>query len=249
MNAPAPTAAVTPQAKPTWRRRVWRFCWRLVAAFVCISVLLVALFRFLPVPVSALMIERKVSALIEGTDTRRWRYDWQSWQQIAPAMPVALMAGEDQRFPQHAGFDWQQMEKAWQAHQRGKRLRGASTLSQQVAKNLFLWSGRSYLRKGLEAWFTVLIELLWSKQRILEVHMNIVEFGTGIYGVEAASRHFFQRPAARLTREQAALLVAVLPNPHRFRVDKPSAYVLKRQRWILGQMRQLGDRSLLKTLD
>jgi len=194
------------------------------------------------------MLERQLAASWQGDASYRARKKWVPYEQIAAAAPLATIAGEDQKFPDHYGFDIEQMEKAWSAHNRGKRLRGASTISQQVAKNLFLWSGRSYVRKGLEVWFTLLIETLWSKQRILEVHLNIVEYGSGLYGVEAASRVYFGRPAAKLSWSQAALLAAVLPNPHRFKVNKPSAYVYRRQAWILDQMRGLGGTEYLKSL-
>jgi monofunctional biosynthetic peptidoglycan transglycosylase len=176
------------------------------------------------------------------------RYDWTSYTAISPHVALAVIAGEDQRFPDHQGFDFVEIQDALEDQEEGKPLRGASTISQQVAKNLFLWSGRSFVRKGLEAWFTVLLELLWSKERILEVYLNIAEFGDYTFGVEAASRRFFNKPAARLTADEAVRLAAVLPNPLRYRVDKPSAYVLKRQRWIERQMGQLGGVAYLDRL-
>ena len=159
-----------------------------------------------------------------------------------------MVAAEDQRFPDHIGFDFVEIQEALEDQDEGKPLRGASTLSQQVAKNLFLWSGRDWIRKGLEAWFTVLLELCWPKQRILEVYLNIAEFGEYTFGVEAASQRFFKKPAAQLSTREAARLAAVLPNPQRYRVDQPSAYVLKRQRWIEQQMRQLGGTVFLERL-
>jgi monofunctional glycosyltransferase len=166
-----------------------------------------------------------------------------------PAAGLAVIASEDQRFPEHGGFDFKQIEKAMDEAERGGRARGASTISQQVAKNLFLWNGRSYLRKGLEAWYTVLIEALWSKRRILEVYVNIAEFGRGVYGAEAAAQAFFRKPAARLGRGEAARLAAVLPSPKRMRADNPSAYVLRRQAEIERQMQALGGPAYLKGLD
>ncbi len=212
---------------------------------VLVSIVLVIIFRFVPVPISAVMIERAVTDWFDDKPDFHSRYHWVAIEQISPAMQLAVIAGEDQRFPEHYGFDLEQMEKAWHAHQRGKKLRGASTISQQVAKNLFLWSGRSYLRKALEVWFTALIELLWSKERILEVHLNIVEYGRGIYGVDAASMVYFKRPAAKLTTSQAALMAAVLPNPHRYKVNQPSAFVVRRQAWIEQQMAGLGGKAYL----
>jgi len=158
------------------------------------------------------------------------------------------VASEDQQFPFHAGFDFKSIRESVRASEHGKKLRGASTISQQVAKNLFLWNG-GFVRKGLEAYFTILIEAMWPKERILEVYLNIAQFGNGVYGVEAAARHFFHKPAARLTSSEAALLAAVLPNPIRFRVDRPSLYVLTRRDWILGQMRDLGGASYLKAIE
>ncbi|NQD36409.1 monofunctional biosynthetic peptidoglycan transglycosylase [Permianibacter sp. IMCC34836] len=239
----------TSKPRPSLLRRLWRTCYWFTLGFISLSILLVLVFRFAPVPYSGVMMERQIAAWWSGDKNYVARKKWVPYERIAKAAPLALMAGEDQKFPEHYGFDIEQMEKAWTAHQRGKRLRGASTISQQVAKNLFLWSGRSYVRKGLEVWFTLLIEALWSKERILEVHLNIVEYGKGLYGVEAASRVYFGRSAAQLSWSQAALLAAVLPNPHRFKVDKPSAYVYRRQSWILDQMRGLGGTEYLKQLD
>ncbi len=160
-----------------------------------------------------------------------------------------MIASEDQLFPFHGGFDLNSIREAVRASERGKRLRGASTISQQVAKNLFLWSGHSFIRKGLEAWFTVLIEALWPKERILEVYLNVIELGKGLYGVEAASNRYFHKDAAGLSSSEAALLAAVLPNPIRLRADNPSRYVLSRRDWILGQMRDLGGSSYLQAVE
>jgi monofunctional biosynthetic peptidoglycan transglycosylase len=159
-----------------------------------------------------------------------------------------VIASEDQKFPYHWGFDFDEIQNAIDESEDGRRSRGASTLSQQVAKNLFLWRGHSYLRKGLEAYFTLLIEWLWPKERILEVYLNIAEFGRGIYGVGAASPYYFHVAPARINRYQAALLAAVLPSPRRFRVEAPSNYVLRRRDWIVDQMEGLGGTSYLTEL-
>jgi monofunctional biosynthetic peptidoglycan transglycosylase len=182
-------------------------------------------------------------------DEGQTAHDWVAWPEISRHAAVAVIAAEDQHFLEHGGFDFKAIDKAWTDAKRGRRLRGASTISQQVAKNLFLWPDQSWLRKGLEAWFTLWIEWLWPKQRILEVYLNSAEFGRGVWGVEAASRHFFRKPAARLNRHEAALLAAVLPSPKRFRVDRPSPYVQQRQAWILRQMSMLGGVRLLDGLD
>jgi monofunctional biosynthetic peptidoglycan transglycosylase len=168
------------------------------------------------------------------------QYQWVPLERIAPEAALAVVAAEDQRFPLHSGFDFAEIRNALRGHGKSRRVRGASTLTQQVARNLFLWQGRSYLRKGLEAWFAGLLELLWPKRRILEVYLNIAEMGERTFGVEVASRRYFGRSADALTRQQAALLAAVLPSPRRYRVDKPSPYVLERRNWILKQMQQLG---------
>ena len=167
--------------------------------------------------------------------------------EISPWMGLAVIAAEDQKFPDHWGFDVPAIEKALAHNERNEnRIRGASTLSQQTAKNLFLWDGRSWLRKGLEVGLTVGIETVWSKKRILTVYLNIAEFGDGIFGVEAAAQRYFHKPASRLTPAEAALLAAVLPNPIRFRADAPSGYVHSRQAWILRQMRQLGGEGFMQ---
>jgi monofunctional biosynthetic peptidoglycan transglycosylase len=163
-------------------------------------------------------------------------------------MKVAVIASEDQTFPSHHGFDLKSINNALEERESGKRVRGASTISQQVAKNLFLWPGKSWIRKGLEAWFTVLIETLWPKHRILEVHLNVAELGRGIYGVGAAAKIYFHKPASRLNANEAALLAAVLPNPIRLKAAAPSPYVRSRQAWILGQMRGLGGNEVLEKL-
>jgi monofunctional biosynthetic peptidoglycan transglycosylase len=215
--------------------------------FVLISLLLVLIARWLPLPTSSVMTQNWVKALWTGEDAA-FGYRWTAYEEISPHAALAVIAGEDQRFPDHHGFDFVEIQDALEDREEGKPLRGASTISQQVAKNLFLWSGRSFVRKGLEVWFTVLLELLWSKERILEVYLNIAEFGDHTFGVEAASRRFFNKPAALLTAGEAARLAAVLPNPLRYRIDKPSAYVFKRQRWIERQMRQLGGTAYLDGL-
>jgi monofunctional biosynthetic peptidoglycan transglycosylase len=171
-----------------------------------------------------------------------------AWDAISPYAGIAVIASEDQRFAEHWGFDLDSIQDAIEEREGGGRSRGASTISQQVAKNLFLWPGRSWLRKGLEAYFTVLIELLWSKQRILEVYLNVAQFGDRIFGVDAASRRFFGKRASALSAREAALLAAVLPNPVRMRADDPSPYVRERARWIQRQMQSLGGPGYLREI-
>lgn len=212
---------------------------KLVWLLLALSLLPVLVFRWLPPPTSAVMLVRS------WQDGAHPNYFWRPLESLSPHLALAVVAAEDQKFPTHFGFDFGAIQEALVDYTNGQRLRGASTLTQQVARNLVLWQGRSLLRKGLEAWFAGLLELLWPKRRILEVYLNIAELGPRIFGVEAASRRFFNRPAQKLQAEQAALLAAVLPNPVKLRVDQPSAKVKQRQAWILRQMRQLGGLTYL----
>lgn len=216
--------------------------------FAAGSALLVLLFRWVPPPGTALMVERKVASWFNGQPIDLQR-DWQPWEQISDDLKVAVIAGEDQKFPEHWGFDFTAIQAALAHNERGGSIRGASTLSQQVAKNLFLWSGRSWLRKGLEAWFTALIEVLWSKERILEVYLNSAEWDNGVFGAQAAARHHFGVDARNLSQQQASLLAAVLPSPRKWSASRPSTYVARRAGWIRQQMRQLGGSSYLSLLD
>lgn len=217
----------------------------LTVAWLALSWLMVLVLRFVPPWTSAVMLERQLSAWIHGEKDFQLRQHWVPWSQVSNQVPLAMVAGEDQKFPFHHGFDFDSIHNAIDAADEGKRLRGASTISQQTAKNLFLWNGRSFVRKGLEAWFTVLIEATWPKQRILEMYMNIAELGNGIYGVGAASDAYFHVPPARISQAEAARLAAVLPSPRRLHVDRPSAYVQRRTRWIEQQMDQLGGPAYL----
>ncbi len=194
------------------------------------------------------MLRQWVAGHFSGEPPPYVYHEWVDWAQIPDSVALAMVAAEDQRFPSHSGFDLVEMRKAWRRYRSGGRLRGASTISQQTAKNLFLWPGQDWLRKGLEGWFTLLIEALWPKQRILEVYLNIAQFSPDTFGVGAASWRYFQRPAIALEPDQAALLAAVLPNPLIYKVDAPSARVERRARWIRSQMRQLGGTAYLKRL-
>ncbi len=206
------------------------------------TLFLIVLLRWVPVPFSAFMVGHFISG--EKVD-----YDWVPYSRIARAMPIAVVASEDQRFPDHWGFDFEAIADAMEHNSNHKRIRGASTISQQVAKNLFLWPGRSWVRKGLEAALTLAIEGCWPKRRILEVYLNIAQFGPNTFGVGAASRRYFGRPPARLSSYQAALLAAVLPNPNQYKVSPPSAYVWQRAADIQEQVRLLGGPSYLARLD
>lgn len=207
----------------------------------------IALFSVMPVPFSAVMVERQLGAWLSGDFGYVAHSDWVSMDEISPWMGLAVIAAEDQKFPEHWGFDVSVIEKALAHNERNEnRIRGASTLSQQTAKNLFLWDGRSWVRKGLEAGLTLGMETVWSKKRILTVYLNIAEFGDGVFGVEAAAQRYFHKPASRLSLSEAALLAAVLPNPLRFKANAPSGYVRSRQAWIIRQMRQLGGESFMR---
>ncbi|WP_217807280.1 monofunctional biosynthetic peptidoglycan transglycosylase [Methylomagnum ishizawai] len=225
----------------SWPGRCFRWLRGLVLGFVLLTVASVALLRWLPPPITSFMLIAQAEAIAARRTDFRLNYHWVDWDGISTSAKDAVIAAEDQGFFEHGGFDFQAIEQAWRHNQTGKRLRGGSTLSQQTAKNLFLYPGRSYLRKGLEAYFTVLIEACWPKERILEVYLNIAQFGDGIYGVAEAARIYFGKTAAHLDEKEAALLAAVLPNPIVLKAGKPSAYVGRRQQWIVRQMRQLGD--------
>lgn len=231
----------------TWWKRALKAVALLVVFVILSSISVVLLFRFVPVPFSALMVQRRIESWFSSKPYTS-RHNWVSLEDIAPSMGVAVIAAEDQNFPEHFGFDWKAIEKAIEHNEHSRKKRGASTVSQQTAKNMFLWQSRSWTRKGFEAYFTLLIEAGWSKSRILEVYLNIVEFGDGIFGVEAASQTFFRKPAKRLRPSEAALLAAVLPNPRKFKANAPSGYVRGRQAWILRQMRALGGTELMKSL-
>lgn len=232
--------------RPWWKRLLLAGLWA-AGGFLAGSSLLVLLLRWIDPPVSAIRVQRRVAS---WSDPRPYapRAAWKDLEDIAPTMGLAVIAAEDQNFPEHSGFDWQAIEKALAHNEKSRRKRGASTVSQQTAKNLFCWESRSWVRKGAEAYFTLLIETFWSKRRILEVYLNIVEFGDGVFGVEAASQATFRKPARRLSASESALLAAVLPNPHKFKAGAPSAYVLNRQAWILKQMQQLGGEAVVKEL-
>ncbi|MCD6004685.1 MULTISPECIES: monofunctional biosynthetic peptidoglycan transglycosylase [Halomonadaceae] len=226
---------------------IWRLIWRGALAFIVLSIALVLLFRFVPPPGSMVMVERKIQSWInsEPIDIQR---QWRSWDNLSSNAKLAVIAAEDQRFPQHRGFDLVELKRALKASLDGERLRGASTLSQQTAKNVFLWSGRSWARKGLEVWFTLLIEMLWSKQRILEVYLNVAEWDTGVFGLEAAAGHYFGASGSALTERQASLLAAILPSPRTRSASRPDAQVERRSQWILQQMRNLGGVRYLERL-
>lgn len=219
-------------------RRIVRFAWRALLAWVLLTLLLVLPLRWLHPLTSGFMLQNWVEQRSLGAAVH---YAWVPRQKISRRAALAALAAEDQKFFSHPGFDVDSIRKVWKRNGQSRQLRGASTISQQVAKNLWLWPARSWFRKGLEAWFTVWVELLWPKERILEVYLNIAQFGPHVFGVEAASQLYFRKPAATLSAAEAALLAAVLPSPNVYRVRSPSRYTTRRQAWIQRQAGRLGD--------
>ncbi|WP_291781142.1 monofunctional biosynthetic peptidoglycan transglycosylase [Cecembia sp.] len=218
---------------------IFRILIKIILWFFILSIGFTVLYRFVPVPITPLMVIRLYEQAKDEKKVLRLYKDWVSMQKISKHVPQAVVAAEDQKFLTHKGFDWEAMEKAWEQNKKGKRIKGASTISQQTAKNVFLWPGRTLVRKGLEAYFTFLIEFIWPKARIMEVYLNVIEMGEGIYGIEAAAQHYFKKPAEKLTRNEAALIAAVLPNPRRWNPSRPTPYIQGRQVWILRQMNNL----------
>ncbi|MBA5791939.1 monofunctional biosynthetic peptidoglycan transglycosylase [Flavobacterium sp. xlx-214] len=215
--------------------KVLKFIGKLILYFLGISVGLVIIFKFVPVPVTPLMVIRCVEQISTGEKVV-WKHDWVSIDEMSINIQKAVIASEDGKFTSHNGFDVKAIEKAYQNNQKGKKIKGGSTISQQTAKNVFLWQGRSYLRKGLEAYFTVLIEVVWGKERIMEVYLNSIEMGNGIYGIEAASQHWFNKSANNLTKAEAAAIAAILPNPRKFKAANGSQYTNRRKNAIKRQM-------------
>ena len=249
MASPAKSAPRHAAPRASLGRRLLKWLASLVLAWFALTLVAVLLLRWLNPLTSALMLEARLQAWATQQSGYRTDFQWASLEQISPHAAIAVIASEDQLFPFHAGFDFHSIREAVRANENGKKLRGASTISQQVAKNLFLWSGHSFVRKGLEAYFTVLIETLWPKERILEMYLNIAQFGDGVYGVQAAAHRFWHKSALSLSSSEAALLAVVLPNPLKLRVDRPSRYVLERRDWVLGQMRGLGGAAYLRELE
>jgi monofunctional biosynthetic peptidoglycan transglycosylase len=235
-------------ASGVWRR-LRNACLWAAGGFLAVTLLAVLLLRFVAPLGSMFIAEGYASAWLRGDFHWHADYRFTPYERISWHAKLAVIASEDQKFPFHSGFDFGAIDQAIRERERGKRIRGASTISQQVAKNLFLWPGQSFVRKGLEAYLTVLIELLWPKQRILEVYLNIAEFGDGIYGVGAAAPRFFRTDPAHLTPAQGALLAAVLPAPRHLHVERPSAFMWRRQAWILEQMNDLGGANYLREVD
>jgi monofunctional glycosyltransferase len=230
-------------------RVILKWFLRIIVAFVAASVLGVLVFRFLPVPFTWLMLMRKAEAVMDNKKDTEIMYKWKALEGFSKDVPLSIIASEDQLFPEHFGFDFKAIEKAVEQNSKRKKIKGASTISQQVAKNVFLWPGRTYIRKGFEVWFTLLIEAFWPKWRIIEVYMNVAETGRLTFGFEAAAKRYFNTSAAKLNSAQAALITAALPSPLKMNPARPSAYHQKRKQHILGQMQLLGGKEYLKRLD
>ena len=227
--------------KKVWSK-VWKWTKRLVVAFFVLSIISTILFRFIPVPVTPLMLIRCVEQVADGKAPKLKKY-WIPMKEMSPNLVLAVISSEDQKFAEHFGFDFEAIEKVAKQNvklqKRGKPIKGGSTISQQCAKNVFLFPQRSYIRKAFEVYFTFLIEIFWSKKRIMEVYLNVIEMGDGIYGAQAAAKTYFKKDAEKLTASECALIAAVLPNPRKWNAGKPTGFINKRKNWILRQMGHL----------
>lgn len=221
--------------------KIWTIFWKTCVAFFVLSIVSVIVYRWVPVPITPLMLIRDVEQLKNGKGVTM-EHDWVPLKEISPKLQLAVVCSEDQNYLKHFGVDWGAIQKAMEENEKGKRVRGGSTITQQTAKNVFLWQGRSYLRKGLELWFTLLIEVFWSKERIMEVYLNSIEMGNGIYGAEAASQHWFHKSAKKLSKDEAAAIAAILPNPLRYKANPASSYIVQRKAWIKQQMNFWGNK-------
>ena len=221
--------------------RIWTILWKTCIAFFIVSIVSVIIYRWVPIPLTPLMLIRDLEQM-GGNNGVIMEHDWVPLEDISPKLQLAVVCSEDQNYLKHFGFDLGAIKKAMKENEQGKRIRGASTITQLTAKNVFLWQGRSYLRKGLELWFTLLIEVFWSKERIMEVYLNSIEMGNGIYGAEAASQHWFHKSAKKLTKDEAAAIAAILPNPLRFKASPANGYISGRKAWIKQQMNFWGNK-------
>ena len=222
-------------------RRVLKIILKVVVGFLILSIATTIIYRFVPVPVTPLMLIRCVEQKQDGKNMKLSK-DWKPLEEISSHLQLAVVCTEDQNFLLHYGFDFKALKKAMLNNEKSKKIRGGSTISQQTAKNVFLWNGRTYIRKGFEAYFTLLIETAWSKERIMEVYLNVIEFGDGIYGAEAASQHYFKKSAAKINREEAAILACLLPNPRVYGRNVGGSYIQNRKQWTLQQMRFWGGK-------
>ena len=217
-------------------KKTVRFFAKIAMWFIIVSIGLVLLFKWVPVPITPLMVIR----YFEKDSPKILKHDWEPIQNISKNLQLAVICSEDQNFLKHNGFDIKAIEKAYENNKKGKRIKGGSTISQQTAKNVFLWPQRSWFRKGLETYFTFLIELFWSKERIMEVYLNTIEMGNGIYGAEAAAQHWFKKPALKLSKVEASAIAAILPNPRKYKANPVTNYIASRKNWIMRQMNFYG---------
>jgi monofunctional biosynthetic peptidoglycan transglycosylase len=220
-------------------KKAFRIIGKIALWFFVISILSVFVFKWVPVPSTPLMVTRAIDNKLDGNDMI-CSHDWVPLEEISTNLQKAVIASEDANFLTHHGFDFKAIQKAMESNEKGKKLKGGSTISQQTAKNVFLWQGRSYLRKGLEAYFTVLIELIWGKERIMEVYLNSIEMGNGVYGAEAASKYWYRKSAINLTKNEAAGIAAILPNPRKFTATNSSSYINRRKGRIVKHMNYVG---------
>lgn len=221
-------------------KKLFKFFFKLILWLLAIPIIATIIFKWVPVPVTPLMGIRYFEQQEDKKETV-WKHDWVPIEEISKNLQLAAICSEDQNFLKHNGFDMKAIEKALDYNKKGKKTRGASTISQQTAKNVFLWPHRSWLRKGLETYVTFLIELIWSKERIMEVYLNSIEMGNGIYGAEAASQYWFKKSASKLSKSEAAAIVAILPRPLKYRANPPTAYIASRKLWIMKQMSFFGS--------
>ena len=220
-------------------KKIIRWIWKALLWFFGLSILLVIIFKWVPIPFTPLMVTRIIEFKLDGNDAI-YSHKWVPLEQISPNLQKAVIASEDGNFLIHNGFDFNAMQKAFNNNSKGRKLKGGSTISQQTAKNVFLWQGRSYVRKGLEAYFTVLIELIWGKERIMEVYLNSIEMGNGVYGAQEAARTWYRKKAIDLTPNEAAGIAAILPNPRKFKATNSSSYITIRKDKIMRVMRYIG---------
>jgi monofunctional glycosyltransferase len=237
--APKKNQKTTAKNTDTFKSKLSRFLWKAALWFFGSSIFLVVVFKFVPVPFTPLMLIRTIENKSAGKENF-FSHDWEPIENISNNLQKAVIASEDGTFLTHNGFDFTAMQKAYKNNERGRRIKGGSTISQQTAKNVFLWQGRSYFRKGLEAYFTVLIELIWGKKRIMEVYLNSIEMGNGIYGAQAATQHWYRKDAKSLTKMQAAGIAAILPNPRKYSATSSSSYINNRKAKIVRIMGHIG---------
>jgi monofunctional biosynthetic peptidoglycan transglycosylase len=220
-------------------KKISRWIWKAMLWFFGLSIVSVIIFKWVPIPFTPLMVIRIIEFKSDNQDAI-YSHDWVPLEEISPNLQKAVIASEDGNFLKHSGFDFEAMQKAFKNNQKGRKLKGGSTISQQTAKNVFLWQGRSYVRKGLEAYFTVLIELIWGKERIMEVYLNSIEMGNGVYGAQEAARHWYRKEAKNLTKREAAGIAAILPNPRKYKATNSSSYIERRKDRIMRVMRHVG---------